>query len=91
MIVKENVKVLKNYMMVNVQILNLLDVNIVKDSSMLSVVSMVLPMITCVTCNVLESSCSVNKLVLPLKKTVNVIKDMFLFVVLIIKLTEMIV
>ena len=83
MIVKENVKVLTNYMMVNVQILNQLDVNIVKVSLMLYVVLMELLMTTYVISNVLVLNFSVKQLVLQLKKIVNVIKDMFQFVVLI--------
>ena len=83
MIVKENVKVLTNYMMVNVQILNQLDVNIVKVSLMLYVVLMELLMTTYVISNVLVLNFSVKQLVLQLKKIVNVIKDMSQFVVLI--------
>ena len=83
MTVKENVKVLTNYMMVNVQILNQLDVNIVKVSLMLYVVLMELLMTTYVISNVLVLNFSVKQLVLQLKKIVNVIKDMSQFVVLI--------
>lgn len=91
MTVKENVKVLKNYMMVNVQIQNRPDVNIVKVFIMLSVVLTVSPMTTCVISSAQVLNSSVNKLVPPLKKIVNVIKDMSQFVVLITKHIEMIV
>lgn len=90
-IVNWNAKVFQNYMMVNVPILNHKDVNIVKDFSMQFVVSMELLMITYVTYNVPKLIYSVKELALQSERIVNAIRDMSLFVVLIIKLIETIV
>ena len=76
-------------MMENVLTQNLLVVNTVKDFSMLSVVSMELLMTISVTCNVPKSIFSAEDLVHQSEPTVNVTRDMFLFVVLTIRLIEM--
>ena len=62
---------------------------IVLDSSTLSVVLTDLLMITCVTLNALKLIFSAKLLAHQSKETVNVIKDTFLFVELITRLTEM--
>lgn len=78
-----------NYTMENALTQNQLVVNTVKDFSMLFVVSMELLMTISVTCNVPKSIFSVEDLVHQSELTVNVIRDMFLFVVLTIRPIEM--
>lgn len=75
--------------MVNALTLNQLDVNTAKDFSMLSVVLMELPMTICVIYNAPKLIYSANLLAHQLKEIANVIKDMFQFVVLTTRLTEM--
>lgn len=78
-------------MMENVPTLNPLVVNTVKDSSTLFVVSMESLTIISVTYNAPKLTYSAEVLAHQSEPIVNVIKDMFLFVVLITKLTETIV
>jgi len=75
--------------MENALTLNQLAVNIVKVFITLFVVLMESPTITCAGYNVLRSTYSAEDLAHPSEPTANVIKDMSLFVVLIIKPTEM--
>lgn len=77
-----------NYMMVNALTLNPKDVNIVKDFSTLFAVSMELLMTICVIYNAPKSISFARVLVLLSRETANVTKDMFLSVVLTIRLIE---
>lgn len=81
-------KEFKNYMKENALTLNLLIATTVKDSLTLFAESTESLMIICVILNVLEVNFFVRLLVLHLRRIVNVIRDMFLFVVLTIRVIE---